>query len=146
MMLARHPLLMARVGIVMGRQIFRLEQTIKRMASQPVAQRLASLLMEAMAEGEVTEAGVLLPSHSQEELAKLVGTTRESVSRSLRIWRAGHLITMQGRRIVVLDPERLRREADAPSQYSGHPGARRNLRQLGAEVATALTVSPKGQR
>ena len=115
-MLARHPLLMARVVMVMARQLFRLEQTIESMASQPVQQRLASLLMEAMAEGAVTEAGILLPSRSQEELAKLVGTTRESVSRSLRVWRAGHLMTMQGRRIVVLDPERLRREADAPSQ------------------------------
>lgn len=123
-MLARHPLLMARVVMVMARQIFRLEQTIESMASQPVPQRLADLLLEAMADGETTDEGVLLPRQSQEELAKLVGTTRESVSRSLSVWREGRLIKMRGRRIVVLDPERLRRAADAPSQHNGHREAR----------------------
>ncbi len=112
-MLARHPLLMARVVMVMARQIFRLEQTIESMASQPVPQRLAALLVEAMADGEVTGSGVLLPAQSQEALAKLAGTTRESVSRSLSGWRAAQLIAMRGRRIVVLDAERLRREAGA---------------------------------
>ena len=70
-MLARHPLLMARV-MVMAKQIFRLEQTIESMASQPVSQRLAALLLEEMAEGQTLNGGVLLPSHSQEELAKLI--------------------------------------------------------------------------
>ena len=111
-MLARHPLLMARVVTVMARQIFRLEQTIESMASQPVPQRLASFLVEEMSKCERTNSGVLLPAHSQEELAKLVGTTRESVSRSLSAWRAAGLLMMKGRRIVVVDPERLRHAAE----------------------------------
>ncbi len=124
-MLARHPLLMARVLMVMARQIFRLEQTIESLASQSVPQRLAGFLLEAMAEGEMSEDGVLLPMQSQEELAKLVGTTRETVSRRLSLWRTGRLIKMRGRRIVVLDPERLRREANPASQHNGHHEARR---------------------
>ena len=123
--LARHPLLMARVVMVMARQLFRLEQTIEGMASQPVPQRLASLLVEQMAEGEPVDGGVLLPAHSQEDLAKLVGTTRETVSRSLSSWRAEKLITLRGRRILVVDPERLRREADPPTHHDGYSSTRR---------------------
>lgn len=126
-MLARHPLLMARVVMVMAKQIFRLEQTIESMASQLVPQRLAVLLLGEMAEGEKSDGGVLLPSHSQEELAKLIGSTRESVSRTLSGWRAAGVITMRGRRIVVLRPDRLRREADSDGAYSsGHPPAGRS--------------------
>jgi CRP-like cAMP-binding protein len=106
-MLTRHPLLMARVVMVMAKQIFRLEQTIESMASQQVSQRLAGLLLEEMAEREKSDGGVLLPSHSQEELAKLIGTTRESVSRTLSTWRTNKVITMRGRRIEVLRPDRL---------------------------------------
>jgi CRP/FNR family cyclic AMP-dependent transcriptional regulator len=116
-MLARHPLLMARVVMVMAKQIFRLEQTIESMASQHVSGRLAALLLEEMAEGQTLNRGVLLPAHSQEELGKLIGTTRESVSRTLSTWRAAQVITMSGRRIVVLKPESLRRAAD-PGGFS----------------------------
>jgi CRP-like cAMP-binding protein len=117
-MLARHPLLMARVVMVMARQIFRLEQTIERMASQQVAQRLAGALLEEMAEGQKTDRGILLPSHSQEELARLIGSTRESVSRTLSSWRSAGVIATKGRRLVVLSPDRLRREADSDGGYS----------------------------
>jgi CRP-like cAMP-binding protein len=112
-MLARHPLLMARVVMVMARQIFSLEQTIERMASQQVAQRLAGALLEEVADGQQIERGILLPSRSQEERARLIGSTRESVSRTLSSWRSAGVIAMKGRKVVVLSPDRLRQEADS---------------------------------
>lgn len=111
-MLARHPLLMARVVMVMAKQMFRLEQTIEGMASRQVSGRLAALLLEEMAEGQKLDGGVLLPAHSQEQLARLIGTTRESVSRTLSTWRAAQVITIRRRRIVVLKPDSLNRAAD----------------------------------
>jgi CRP/FNR family transcriptional regulator, cyclic AMP receptor protein len=93
------------------------------MASQHVSGRLAALRLEEMAEGETLNRGVLLPAHSQEELAKLIGTTRESVSRTLSTWRAAQVITMRGRRIVVLKPERLGRAPD-PGGFSSDQYAR----------------------
>jgi CRP/FNR family transcriptional regulator len=115
---------MARVVMVMAKQIFRLEQTIERMASQQVAQRLAATLVDELAAGEESDGGILLPVHSQEQLARLIGTTRESVSRTLSIWRSAGVIAMKGRRIVVLRPDRLRREADSDATYSnGHQRA-----------------------
>lgn len=121
-MLARHPLLMARVVMVMAKQIFRLEQTIESMASQQVSQRLANLLLDEIRDGYSAEGGVLLPAHSHEELAKLIGSTRESVSRALGTWRAREVIKMRGRRIVVLDADCLRRMANgsAPAPYGSH--------------------------
>ncbi len=107
--LARHPLLMARVVMVMARQIFHLEQTIESIASQPVGRRLAGLLLSMQESGQPVPGGVLLPRTSQDQLAKLIGTTRESVSRTLADWRRERLIAAQGRRIVILEPSRLRR-------------------------------------
>lgn len=107
--------------MVMAKQIFRLEQTIEKMASQQVAQRLADILVEELAAGRESDGAILLPAHSKEELARLIGTTRQSVSRTLSIWRSAGVITMKGRRIVVLSPDRLRREADSEGTYSnGH--------------------------
>jgi CRP-like cAMP-binding protein len=83
-----------------------------------VAQRLAGALLEEMAEGQKTDRGILLPSHSQEELARLIGSTRESVSRTLSSWRSAGVIAMKGRRLVVLSPDRLRREADSDGGHS----------------------------
>jgi hypothetical protein len=60
-------------------------------------------------------------------MAKLIGSTRESVSRALSSWRTNKVISMKGRRIVVLRPDRLRREADSDGGYSsGHPPAGRS--------------------
>jgi CRP/FNR family transcriptional regulator, cyclic AMP receptor protein len=110
-MLARHPVLMARVLMVMARQMFRLQQRIESIASQPVSGRLAALLLEHMADGERTEGGVLLPHVTHDDLAKIVDSSRESVSRTLARWRAEGIVESDGRRVVVVDPERLRLEA-----------------------------------
>ena len=112
-MLARHPLLMARVMMVIARQMFHLEQTIESMASRPISSRLATLLLADVERGERRDGGVLLPAKGQEEMAKIVDASRESVSRTLARWRREGILEMRGRRIVVLAPERLRREAEA---------------------------------
>ncbi len=112
-LLARHPLLMARVLMVMARQMLRLQQKIESMASQPISSRLAALLLERTADGEQTGRGVLLPSIKHEDLAKLVDSSRESVSRTLARWRAEGIVESDGRRVIVVDRDRLRMEAEA---------------------------------
>ncbi|MBI3944329.1 MAG: Crp/Fnr family transcriptional regulator [Armatimonadetes bacterium] len=69
-----------------------------------VGGRLAQLLMDlADREGEKRSGGVLLPRLSQEELASLVGTVRECVSRVLSELRQQGVVRMEGRRIVVIN-------------------------------------------
>jgi CRP-like cAMP-binding protein len=112
-MLARHPLLMAKVVMVMARQIFQLEQAIETIASQTVRSRLAGLLLSMDSESRNgSPAERSLPAISQEQMAKSISTSRESVSRTLARWQRDGLIGRRGRRIVVLRPDQLRRIAE----------------------------------
>ncbi|MGH9299745.1 MAG: Crp/Fnr family transcriptional regulator [Acidimicrobiales bacterium] len=112
-MLAKHPLLMAKVMMAMARQIFHLQTTVESMVRDPVSARLARHLFSRMSTAERTERGCLLPKESQDEMAKLIVATRESVSRTLNAWRRDGLIDLEGRRVLVLDVERLRGEAQS---------------------------------
>src|SRR5258708_4328778 len=108
-MMAHHPILMAKIMMAMARQMIRLESTIESIVSRPVAGRLADLVMTLAEEAERSPNGtVLLPAYSHEELGKMIGATRESVSRTLGDWRRGGIISMEGRRIVIRKPAALR--------------------------------------
>jgi len=109
-MLARHPLLMAKVVMTMAKQIFKLEETLESIAYKSVPMRLAELLVSLAKDGEERADGVVLPTYPQEELGKMIGATREAVARSLGEWRELGVVTT-GRRIVVRDIDALRRVA-----------------------------------
>lgn len=78
---------MTKVVIVMARQMFRLEQTIESLASQPISSRLASHLLSRLDKGERLDGGVLLPPMTHDELARIIDSSRESVSRAFGSWR-----------------------------------------------------------
>ncbi|TAN31713.1 Crp/Fnr family transcriptional regulator [bacterium] len=107
--LARHPLLMAKVMMAMAKQMFRLERTIEGLAREPVDSRLARLVVDMLGAAERLPEGQLLPVLGREEMAKIAITTRESVSRTLSAWSKKGIVELRGRRILVRDPERLRR-------------------------------------
>jgi CRP-like cAMP-binding protein len=119
-MMARHPVLMAKVMMAMARQMLRLESTIESIVSRPVAARLAELLITLAEQAERSSSGaILVPSYSHEEMGKMIGATRESVSRTLGDWRRVGIITMQGRRILVQKPGSLRAQAGGPNPVLG---------------------------
>jgi CRP-like cAMP-binding protein len=119
-MMARHPVLMAKVMMAMARQMLRLESTIESIVSRPVAARLAELLITLAEQAERSSSGaILVPSYSHEEMGKMIGATRESVSRTLGDWRRAGIITMQGRRILVQKPGSLRAQAGGPNPVLG---------------------------
>jgi CRP-like cAMP-binding protein len=119
-MMARHPVLMAKVMMAMARQMLRLESTIESIVSRPVAARLAELLITLAEQAERSSSGaILVPSYSHEEMGKMIGPTRESVSRTLGDWRRVGIITMQGRRILVQKPGSLRAQAGGPNPVLG---------------------------
>lgn len=115
-LLGKHPLLMAKVLLAMARQLFRLEQTVESLVLDTVGERLASLLLAWLETAEPVPGGDLLPAHTQEEMAKLVATTRESVARTLSRWREQGILRMQGRRIVVIDRGALAAKAATRAQ------------------------------
>lgn len=100
-MLAKHPLMMARVMMAMAKQIVHLQETLESVVSQPVAGRLAALVVSMLDQGEQMPEGVLLPPTSHEDMGKMIGATRESVSRTLSDWRRHDIISNRGRRILV---------------------------------------------
>jgi CRP-like cAMP-binding protein len=99
--------------MVMARQIFQLERAIESMASQTVPIRLAGLLLSMRSETNGALGVEPLPAVSQEEMAKSIRTSRESVSRTLARWHREGVIGRRGRRIIVLRPDHLRRIADS---------------------------------
>jgi CRP-like cAMP-binding protein len=46
---------------------------------------------------------------TREDMAKICITTRESVSRTLSAWSKDGTVELRGRRILIRDPERLRK-------------------------------------
>src|SRR5712692_7085724 len=106
--LARHPLMMAKVMMAMARQMFRLERTIESLAREPVDSRLARLLTDLQSSAQKLSEGFLLPAMTREDMAKICITTRESVSRTLSAWSKDGIVELRGRRILLRDPRRLR--------------------------------------
>lgn len=86
------------------------DQMASDLAFLDAAGRLARRLLEiADQSGVARDDGVLLNVRiTQEELANMVGVTRESVNRNLSEFRRLELIRNEGRKIVIRDPEGLR--------------------------------------
>jgi CRP/FNR family transcriptional regulator, cyclic AMP receptor protein len=108
--LARHPLMMAKVMMAMAKQMFRLERTIESLAREPVDSRLGRLFIDLQGSAQKLPEGLLLPAMTREDMAKICITTRESVSRTLSAWSKHGLVELRGRRILIRDPERLRKQ------------------------------------
>lgn len=86
------------------------DQMASDLAFLDVSGRLARRLLDlATSNGKEREDGVLINSTiTQEELANMIGVTRESVNRNLGMFRRLGLIAREGRRIVVLNAAGLR--------------------------------------
>jgi CRP/FNR family transcriptional regulator/CRP/FNR family cyclic AMP-dependent transcriptional regulator len=86
------------------------DQMASDLAFLDAAGRLARRLLEiAEQSGVKRQDGVLLNVRiTQEELANMVGVTRESVNRNLSDFRREGLIKNEGRKIVICDPAGLR--------------------------------------
>lgn len=82
-----------------------LEEALAHDVPTRVSLRLRDL---ARSHGTAGAGGVRLPPRlTQDELARMVGATRESVNRSLALLAARGLVRVEGRRYVVPDPEAL---------------------------------------
>ncbi len=111
MILAHHPVLMARVVMVMARQIFQLEEALESLAYKPVPVRLAELLLSLIPDSESDSGTIELPAYSQETLGQRIGATREAVARTLHDWREMGLVG-RGRPLTIADVRALRRVSE----------------------------------
>jgi CRP/FNR family transcriptional regulator/CRP/FNR family cyclic AMP-dependent transcriptional regulator len=86
------------------------DQTASDLAFLDVSGRLARRLLDLVdGHGQQRDDGVLLNvALTQEELANMIGVTRESVNRNLSLFRRLGLTGREGRKIVIKDPDGLR--------------------------------------
>ncbi|WP_324715831.1 Crp/Fnr family transcriptional regulator [Carboxydochorda subterranea] len=86
-----------------------LEALVEQLAVHPVEERVAALLVKlATAGGPIADGVVVKLPLKQEELARVVGTTQETLSRRLHVLEDEGIIRLEGRRLVrLLDAARL---------------------------------------
>lgn len=100
-----HPRLAAKVAMILARQMFELEDTVQRAATEPIDARLADLLLR-LADRSVTPSRIR--SVSQADIARMIGASRESVSRLIAAWERDGLLRARPRLTELLDEDRLR--------------------------------------
>jgi len=101
--LEAHPRTALRVLTELSRRLRRADAVIGDLALLDVCGRLAAKLRElAAADGEEVEDGVLVRQRpTQAEIAAMIGTSRETVSRALsELTRRGHVV-MTGKRLLL---------------------------------------------
>ncbi len=89
-----------------GQRVMEAENRLEQMAYSTIASRLAALLLEL---GEGDPRNVVHATH--QELADMLGTWRETVSKTLQDFRRRGWITSGRRHLMLLDKESLQLEA-----------------------------------
>ncbi|MBI3964493.1 MAG: Crp/Fnr family transcriptional regulator [Chloroflexi bacterium] len=113
-----HPRLAAEVVRELVDVLLRVQQAVASSTQTPVSVRVARFLMSVASEGDEPRFGnprVDL-DFSRATLAMLLGTTRQTASRVLARFARANLIALEGRTVVILRPDQLRRlgEQSAP--------------------------------
>lgn len=90
----------------MGQRVVEAENRLEQMAYSTIASRLAALLLELA--GDVS-GGVVRATH--QELADMLGTWRETISKTLQEFRRQGLVASSRRQLTLLDKEGLELEA-----------------------------------
>jgi CRP/FNR family transcriptional regulator, cyclic AMP receptor protein len=91
----------------------RADERIESLALLGVSGRIAGILLQLAEEtGKSTgDGGILIKSRpTHQELANMVGTTRETVTRILNDMEHKNYITMSGKSVTILSPEKLKRD------------------------------------
>jgi CRP/FNR family cyclic AMP-dependent transcriptional regulator len=99
-----------RFACIIGERRKQLETKLEHLVFRDVQAKLAALLLELIEEyGLETEQGVQIGLKiTHQEMANLIGSTRETISLTLAQFKKRALISMNGRTVVITDQEGLR--------------------------------------
>jgi CRP-like cAMP-binding protein len=97
----------------LAQRLRRTNETLGDLVFSDVPGRVAKALLDLSRRfGRQTDAGVLVAHElTQEELAQLVGASRETVNKALADFASRGWLRLEARSVVLLDVERLRRRA-----------------------------------
>ena len=112
--LQKNPVFMKKVVKAVCHEMGIMEEKLAELAHKSVRERLAAnLLMLKESYGMEGEGSVLIDlALSREDLASIVGTATETVIRLLSEFKSDGLISFEGKKIRVLEPKKLARQAD----------------------------------
>ncbi len=114
----RYPTIGVNVIRHLSRRLRAAERELEAMAYQRVDQRLARKLVDlGQRFGVKTEPGTLIQARlTQQELAEMIGTTRETLAHTLGDFRRRGLLATERHQVVIRDAERLAEiaEGDEP--------------------------------
>ena len=102
--MSSHPSLAAKVTQLLARQLSDLQRSVQHAAEDPVEARLAALVLQLAEADESRQVRGL----SQADLARLIGASRETVSRLIAQWERDGLVRARHRTLEVADEARLR--------------------------------------
>ncbi len=107
--LERHPKVCIHLAGVLAGRLRRLSEHTEDAIFLPLAARMAkTLLVLAASYGDDLQPGATVDIRlAQQDLADMVGTTRESVNKQLRVWETAGRVELKRTRIKLLDIEAL---------------------------------------
>jgi CRP-like cAMP-binding protein len=91
---------------------------VEQVILQNLPGRLASALIRLAEKHEDAPGGRTI-AVTQQEISEMVGMTRESINKQLRVWANNNWVRLEHGAIVVLDPESLQALAEAGSGNEG---------------------------
>ena len=108
-LIERHPIVGVNIISHLSRRLQEAERELEAMAYQRVGQRLARKLTDLAARfGVQTVRGTLIQARlTQQELAEMIGTTRETLAHTLSDFRNRGLLDTSHHEVVIRDAERL---------------------------------------
>ena len=98
---------------VVARRLRRTNDALADLIFTDVPGRVAKNLLQMAGRFGTRDGGVLRVTHdlTQEELAQLVGASRETVNKALADFASRAWLRLDGKSVIILDPERLARRA-----------------------------------
>jgi CRP-like cAMP-binding protein len=109
--LSMHPTVMFKLTKLIGLRLKKIQSRVEDLVFRDVPARLAHLLSElSKTEGIADKQGIRLKVKlTHQEMANLIGCSRETVSTTMGQFRDDGLIQMDGRTITILKPDGLSR-------------------------------------
>jgi CRP/FNR family transcriptional regulator len=105
----RHPEVALKLLRVLGQRLRQSMALIRDLSFKQVPHRLAGLLLRLGRDyGSKTDSGTLIDMKlSRQEIAEIVGTSRETVTRELKKMESAGMLQLKGRKIIIADEEML---------------------------------------
>jgi CRP/FNR family cyclic AMP-dependent transcriptional regulator len=119
----RNPAVALAIVRMLSDRLRQAEVRFAELAHKQVPARLASLILRLSAsEGIVSREGIRIDTpYTHQQLATMIGSNREAVTRAMKELREKGAVEVVGRRIHLSDREALEREAEASSAARNLP-------------------------